>query len=179
MNDNCLRAWQLAGQYHADQRYGDKLPYLYHLGQVYLQATLVAEREPGLDLNLLSCCAILHDLLEDTTATDALLLAAFGPAVLAGVQALTKDETLPDKQQQMTDSLRRIRQQPREVAIVKMCDRISNLSLQPPSWWTKEKTDRYLQEGQLIARELGSFSSVAHALLLQKIEAYGQTRLAS
>lgn len=177
MQDNRLLAWQFAGQYHAGQVYGDALPYLYHLGQVYLNATMVAEQEPDLDLNLLHCCAILHDILEDTEMEEAALSKAFGLNILAGVKALTKDGSLPDKSQQMADSLLRIQQQPREVAIVKMCDRISNLSRQPPSWWTAEKTTKYATEGLLIAKELGAYSSVAHNRLLKTVESYQQAYL--
>ncbi|MEM9928592.1 MAG: HD domain-containing protein [Bacteroidota bacterium] len=172
MQDLRNQAWQLAGEYHNGQLYGDSLPYLYHLGQVYLNASIIAEQEPGLDLQLLYCCAILHDTLEDTELEAATITATFGPAVTAGVQALTKDASLPDKSTRMADSIARIKTQPREVAIVKLCDRISNLSRQPPSWWTKEKIGKYLEEGGLLAKELGDSCEPAKKLLLKRIKTY-------
>ena len=47
------------------------------------------------------------------------------PAIGDGILALSKDKTL-DKPLQFADNLRRIRQQPQEVWIVKLADRVTN-----------------------------------------------------
>jgi len=46
-----------------------------------------------------------------------------------GVSALSKDEAVP-KEKELEDSLHRIREQPAEILMVKLADRITNL--QPP-----------------------------------------------
>ena len=78
-------------------------------------------------------CALLHDTVEDTPTPLDEIAAKFGNDVAAGVSALTKNDKLP-KPEQMADSLRRIREQPPEIAVVKLADRITNLS-EPPHYW--------------------------------------------
>ena len=84
--------------------------------------------------------------------------------------ALTKDETLP-KADQMPDSLDRILSQPREVAMVKLADRITNL-MPPPADWTLEKRKNYHAEALRIHAQLGSASDYLAARLRQRAEAY-------
>lgn len=169
-------AWLLAAEYHAGQRYaspkeGVTLPYLTHLGAVMLEAQEALRHNPKLNPELTLLCAILHDSLEDTNLPAAVIKAAFGDQVLAGVQALTKDESLPTKREQMTDSLHRIKQQPREIAAVKLCDRINNLS-PPPHYWTTAKKLAYRQEAELILQELGYADDYLANRLQAKIDRY-------
>ncbi|WP_395142924.1 HD domain-containing protein [Armatimonas sp.] len=93
------------------------------------------------DNTLAVLCALLHDTLEDTALAPDVLESVFGPAVLAGVQALTKNDGLP-KDQRMADSLRLILAQPPLVAWVKLADRITNLQT-PPAHWDTEKIAAY------------------------------------
>ncbi|MEM9527076.1 MAG: HD domain-containing protein [Bacteroidota bacterium] len=174
--DRIQYAWQLAAYYHEGQRYytpteGETLPYLTHLGAVTLEAQAALQEDLDLDADLTLLCAILHDSLEDTGVSASELEAAFGPAVLAGVSALTKDESLPTKQTQMRDSLRRIKEQPREVAVVKLCDRIVNLA-PAPAHWPADKRLAYREEASLILEELGSASAYLKARLERKISEY-------
>lgn len=176
MTDKIQQAWLLAAEYHEGQRYftpqeGVTLPYLTHLGAVMLEAQDALRHTPSLDPELLLLCAILHDSLEDTDLSATVIKEEFGDAVLAGVQALTKDESLPSKAEQMADSLRRIKQQPREVAAVKLCDRINNLS-PPPSHWSAEKKTAYQQEAMLILQELGDADEYLASRLQAKIDNY-------
>jgi hypothetical protein len=46
-----------------------------------------------------------------------------GNEIADGVIALSKNTILPSKEEQMKDSIARIKQQPKEVWMVKMCDR--------------------------------------------------------
>ncbi len=170
------KAWLLAAHHHEGQRYytpqeGVTLPYLTHLGAVLIEVNYIISQEPGLKAKLARLCAILHDSLEDTDLDEATLREQFGDEVLAGVKALTKNESLPSKREQMEDSLARILAQPREIAVVKLCDRINNLS-PPPSYWTPEKRLAYLAEAELILEQLGPASPVAAARLRKKIAAY-------
>jgi (p)ppGpp synthase/HD superfamily hydrolase len=176
MPDTLQKAWLLAAHHHEGQRYntpgeGVSVPYLTHLGAVLIETNYVISQEPGLDAKLIRLCAILHDSLEDTDLKEEALQEQFGDQVLAGVKALTKNEALPSKLAQMEDSLARILAQPREISVVKLCDRINNLS-PAPDYWTSEKKIAYRDEAKLILKHLGSASPVAAARLRKKIEAY-------
>jgi (p)ppGpp synthase/HD superfamily hydrolase len=126
--DEVFKAWQLASRLHNGQKYagpneGEKLEYLNHIGGVLLELINALQYEPKADARLAIHCAILHDTVEDTSLTESALEKQFGPAIAAGVMALTKNEKLNTKKEQMLDSLRRICQQPKEVWMVKMADR--------------------------------------------------------
>jgi len=95
----------------------------------------------------------------------------FGAAVADGVRALSKDPALP-KPEAMADSLRRIRQQPVEVWMVKLADRINNLQ-RPPEYWAAEKIYAYQAEAEKILQALGAASPFLAARLREKIDAYG------
>lgn len=94
----------------------------------------------------------------------------FGARVADGVEALTKTGSGP-KADQMRDSLRRIRAQPREVWLVKLADRITNLE-PPPADWPLEKRCRYLEEAKEILAELGSASAALSGRFEQKLAEY-------
>lgn len=95
----------------------------------------------------------------------------FGTEVADGVMALTKNAELPTKAEQMNDSLHRIKQQPQEVWLVKLGDRISNLG-KPPHHWNPEKIAVYRDEAITIHRELGEASPLLGDRLLARIESY-------
>ena len=57
--------------------------------------------------------------------------------------------TFLPKDQQIIDSLSRIKKLPIEVWAVKLADRITNLQ-PPPSYWTTEKRKKYLDQAKLI-----------------------------
>ncbi|MEM8637988.1 MAG: HD domain-containing protein [Cyanobacteria bacterium P01_G01_bin.54] len=173
------RAWDFATQAHARQTYGSpipgqRIPYLNHVGNVAMEVIWALTLTP-IDFNgdLAIQCALLHDVIEDTPHTYAELAVQFGPAVADGVQALTKDETLPTKAAQMQDSLRRILQQPREVWLVKLGDRITNLA-EPPHYWQREKRQAYRSEAEQIHAALYRAHGPLAERLWQKIQDYGQ-----
>lgn len=162
-----------AAQAHNGQvRPGSTWPYLVHLCDVALEVATTLMIEPGHDTTLALCCALLHDVLEDTDTDEAQLSQLFGSAITAGVRALTKDLTLPQAER-MADSLRRIKQQPHEVWLVKLADRISNLSTPPPDHWSAERIAAYRAEAELILTALGSASPHLAARLRNRIEQYG------
>jgi (p)ppGpp synthase/HD superfamily hydrolase len=144
-----------------------------HLSFVSIEviAALRAERaEPGRDENLAVQCALLHDVIEDTEATYEQVAERFGIATADGVLALSKDKSLPRKLQ-MQDSLQRIRCQPKEVWMVKLADRISNLRIPPPHW-TKQRARHYRQQALQIHSALAEASPFLSARLMHKIERY-------
>lgn len=115
-------------------------------------------------------CAILHDIIEDTDVTFGQLEAEFGLSVANGVQALTKDNNLP-KHLQMSDSLQRIKEQPAEVWMVKLADRITNLQA-PPHYWKRDKIIQYREEAICIYETLKDGSQFLASRLASKIENY-------
>ena len=168
-----IRAYRFAAEAHLGQKYpGTELPYLLHVGLVCMEilAALYVERECDGDLALQ--CALLHDTIEDTAVTYEQVRDEFGLAVADGVLALTKNETL-EKSLQMGDSLRRIQAQPREIGMVKLADRITNLQ-QPPRYWMADKIARYHREAQQIYDALHATGPFLAARLAQKIADYQQ-----
>ena len=169
-----LTAWRFAAQAHRGQTIaGGDLPYIVHVGQVANEILLGHQLAPFELPELAVQCALLHDTLEDTEVREAQLVAGFGPGVAAGVRALTKNPSLP-KTEAMGDSLRRIRELPREVWAVKLADRIANLGV-PPRHWQPDKIREYRHEAQRILAQLGEAHAPLAARLEQKIAAYPPT----
>lgn len=175
--EKVFKAWQLASRLHDWQKYagpneGEYVEYLNHIGAVLLELMHALQFESNADIDLAMHCAILHDTVEDTPLTKQELEQQFGPQIAEGVMALTKDKTLGSKKEQMLDSLSRIRQQPREVWMVKMADRIVNLQ-PPPFHWSEEKKTRYREEAMLIHSQLKDANTYLADRLKKKIEDYG------
>ena len=132
------RALWFAAQAHGDQKVpGTEVSYLLHLCQVTQEAVGAIIADPTLDGDLIIACSLLHDVIEDTTVTMDEIERAFGRAVADGVDALTKRAHLP-KELAMKDSLERIRVQPREIGVIKLADRITNLQ-RPPAHWSETR----------------------------------------
>jgi (p)ppGpp synthase/HD superfamily hydrolase len=167
-----LRALHFAAVRHADQKVpGSEMPYLVHLTAVAAEVMRGVALETVANPDLAVVCALLHDVVEDTATTRAEVAAAFGDDVAAGVAALSKDGSLP-KGEQLDDSLQRIRACPREVWVVKLADRITNLQ-EPPAHWTAEKRSRYREEARRIHAALAEAHALLGARLAEKIEGYG------
>ncbi|KST63656.1 HD domain-containing protein [Mastigocoleus testarum] len=172
-----IQAYKFAAHAHQGQNIpGSDIPYIMHLSFVSMEAiaALSAEKELSTekkyDGNLAVQCALLHDTIEDTNITFAEIEAEFGTSVAQGVLALTKDQSIA-KHFQMEDSLKRIKQQPPEIWMVKLADRISNLQ-SPPHYWTKEKKICYREEAISIYETLKDASSFLALRLANKIEDY-------
>ena len=167
------KAYYFAALAHLGQELpGTQLPYLVHVSLVCMEVIAALQAEPSRDGNLAVQCALLHAVIEDTEITYEQVEDEFGTAVADGVLALTKDEKL-EKSLQMGDSLRRIREQPHEIWMVKLADRITNLK-EPPCYWKREKIVRYRQEARQIYDAVHSASPFLAARLAQKIEDYQQ-----
>jgi len=168
-----IRAWNFACAAHQGQLVpGTRLAYVNHVGLVAMEAmAAIAAGEAVANPDLLVACALLHDTLEDTTTTFADLEQSFGVEIASGVLALTKDKNLPGKEAQMDESLARIQEQPREVWMVKLADRITNLQ-PPPAYWDGAKIERYRAEAVHIVETLAGASPYLSERLLQKIDQY-------
>lgn len=106
-----------------------------------------------IDREFLIIVALLHDTIEDTDVTYEDLERDFGDKVAYAVKALSRDEKI-DYYKQIPDCIERIKKQPKEVAIVKMADRLFNIR-ERYAKWTKEKQDKYKAEAQFVCDELG------------------------
>ena len=136
-----------------------------------MEVSLALAKSPeSYDADLAIQCALLHDTIEDTDVTKEQVAANFGAAVANGVMALSKNPDLP-KPEQMADSLDRIRQQPKEIWMVKMADRITNLS-EPPFHWNDDKIAQYQREAQKIHQALHTANDALATRLQEKITAY-------
>lgn len=147
---------------------GTNLPYLVHVSLVSMEvmATLCIESE--LDGDLAVQCALLHDVIEDGVGTFEKIKEEFGEQVARGVQALTKNKGLSNP---MEDSINRIKAQGREIQIVKMADRITNL-LPPPKNWTPNRIEVYKHESIMIYNSLKDASDFLAERLNCKIQNY-------
>jgi (p)ppGpp synthase/HD superfamily hydrolase len=174
--DRYLEALHFAARAHEGQRVpGTGHPYVVHVVSVALEVMTALIGEDALDGDLALTCALLHDVLEDASVRYEEIAAAFGPTVADGVAALSKDQRLP-KDERLRDSLARIRRQPREVWLVKLGDRITNLQ-PPPPHWTAEKTLQYRAEAEEILAALGTASRHLAARLRAKIDGYARRLL--
>ena len=171
--DRYVEAYWFAAEAHSRQPLpGTNLPYIVHPSLVSMEIIAALDVEPGRDEDLAVLCALLHDVIEDGGKTFEEIKVKFGEPVAKGVLALSKDESLP-KGLQLDDSLERIRQQPHEIWMVKMADRIANLR-PPPHFWTAEKIAGYREEAVRIHRALREASQLLAGRLLRKIDDYGK-----
>jgi len=170
-----LKAWNFASIAHQTQLIpSSNVPYLNHIGSVAMEAMMAITYSDNIEHpNLLIQCALLHDVIEDTDISYEEIKKEFSIEVADGVLALTKNKKLSSKQEQMEDSLNRITQQPPEIWMVKMCDRITNLQ-SPPKQWSQKKIIKYRQEAILIWERLGKANQYLEQRLKDKITEYRQ-----
>jgi (p)ppGpp synthase/HD superfamily hydrolase len=180
--DLFIQAYRFAAQAHWEKAQlvpGTQIPYLMHFSLVAMEVMAALAVESGLDGNLSVQGALLHDTLEDTDTEYNELVNEFGGRVADAVMALTKDKTVgsgitdrwQQKKLQMAKSLKRIKSQPREVWMIKMADRITNLQ-PPPQHWTEYKVQRYKLESIEIFESLKDGSAFLSDRLKHKIEIY-------
>lgn len=164
------RVLDFAAKAHGSQTVpGSGAPYVVHLVKVASEL-LRAHVTAPFDINFAMQCALLHDSAEDAGVKHETIAAEFGARVADGVFALTKNDSLP-KHEQMGDSLRRIKAQPREVWMVKLADRITNLE-PAPAHWTAEKRAKYRVEAQEIHDALHEAHAALAARIREKISQY-------
>jgi len=173
--DKYIQAWNYASQAHIGQFVpGTDIAYINHLANVAMEAmSAIALNTDIENPDLLVQCALLHDTIEDTGCSYSDIEQLFGAATAKGVSALSKDKNLATKAEQMEDSLQRVLQQPAEIAMVKLCDRITNLQ-PPPKHWNTEKIAKYQKEAILILESLGAANDMLSQRLQLKITNYNQ-----
>jgi (p)ppGpp synthase/HD superfamily hydrolase len=173
--DKLQNIWQKVTELHSGQTYGgqhkdEKIEYINHIGSVVFEILNAGMHTENFNGELAISCALLHDSIEDTALSVDELKQLYGEEVAAGVLALTKDKGRA-KDQQMIDSLTRIKAQPKEVWAVKLADRICNLYA-PPYYWDNNKKLSYLEEARTIHFHLKDGNEYLANRLMQKIEDY-------
>jgi (p)ppGpp synthase/HD superfamily hydrolase len=167
-----VAALKYAAAAHSGQKVpGSDLPYVVHVVMVAMEVIAAVQTEDGLDADLAVQCALLHDVIEDAGKSYEDLEEVFGKNVAEGVLALTKSNMIKSKPEKMADSLARVKEQPREIGMVKLADRIVNLQ-PPPSYWSAEKRTKYREEAIQIHRALKDSCSFLADHLLKKISEY-------
>ncbi|MBO0593435.1 bifunctional (p)ppGpp synthetase/guanosine-3',5'-bis(diphosphate) 3'-pyrophosphohydrolase [Cellulophaga sp. E16_2] len=165
-------AIKFAGEKHREQKVpGTNSNYIVHISNVAMEVLMAYNFDKNFDINFAIQVAILHDTLEDTSAEFEEIKIKFGASVAKAVLALTKDETIQQKRDRMVDSLNRINKLEKEVGLVKIADRITNLQC-PPNYWDKDKIKNYCIEAKLISTMLKGKNTYLHNRLDSKILAY-------
>jgi (p)ppGpp synthase/HD superfamily hydrolase len=165
------RALKFAATCHIHQKYpGSEWPYLLHINDVTMEIARSLFYEENVNADLAIQTALLHDVIEDTGTSFQDVFNNFGQEVADGVLALSKNQNLP-KNEQMMDSLNRILLQPKEIQMVKLADRISNL-FDVPHYWSQEKIILYQKEAELIHLMLNGASLYLANRLNEKIISY-------
>jgi (p)ppGpp synthase/HD superfamily hydrolase len=172
------RAWDFATRAHRGQTYGgahdnEQVEYINHVASVAMELAWVLRFDHAANGDLAIQCALLHDTLEDTGTTFRALADNFGAPVAEGVSALSKNPSLSSRVEQMRDSIDRIKSAPREIWMVKLADRITNL-YHAPYYWDADRISFYRDESCLILRELGAANPLLAERLQHKIVAYGR-----
>jgi len=162
---------------HKDQKTPEGLPYSFHIVSVANEIINSLSMHPISydEANVAITCALLHDVNEDTDEEVSKYTIEFPSQnidmVTRGVAALTKNEELPSKQEQMKDSLERLKIMPHCVQMVKLADRITNLA-PAPAFWNKNKRKAYVDEAKFILRELRESNKYLADKLQYKIDTY-------
>ncbi len=151
---------------------GTNLPYVVHLSNVAMEIIIASANSDNFDLGFAVQVALLHDTIEDTTTDFGELENKFGVRIAEAVSALTKNKEVP-KEQQMHDSLTRIKKLQPEVWAIKLADRITNLQPPPPNW-DNEKKIKYQKEARIILSELKEGNDFLARRLETKIVEYGK-----
>jgi len=168
------KAMKFAGEKHSKQKVpGTNANYLLHISNVVMEVLMAYTEKQNFDINFAVQLAILHDVIEDTDTTFNEIKLQFGEPIANGVQALTKNELLPSKKERMVDSLKRINKLQKEVGLVKLADRITNLQ-EPPRYWNLDKVSKYLNEAKNISESLKDKNPYLNKRLNLKIEEYKQ-----
>lgn len=138
MSELVLKAWDFAARHHGNQEYGTTvLPYLYHLVKVAERVRSKTKSESIL------IAAILHDVVEDTEATNMDVLREFNIEVAQTVDLLTHHRGISYQ-----EYLDRVSLSDKAI-LIKVSDLQENLSNNPNSTQTK----KYLEALEYLTRD--------------------------
>jgi guanosine-3',5'-bis(diphosphate) 3'-pyrophosphohydrolase len=168
-----IDALAFAAHAHRQQRRkdADATPYINHP----LALLRILAVEAGIDDADVLCAAALHDFLEDCCGPGkgwaleegrALLRERFGPQVLAYVEAVTDDKSLP-KDERKRLQVEHAAHAPHGAKLVKLADKIANLrdiAATPPADWSVERRHEYFAWASSVVDRLRGTHPVLEAL---------------
>lgn len=154
-----LKAASYAANKHAGQkRKGDSAaPYINHPLEV---ANLLANKGKIEDSDIL-IAAILHDTIEDTSATKEEISRIFGEKVCQYVLEVTDDKNLgkAERKQKQIEHAPRLSFGAKQI---KLGDKISNITdvmNDPPAGWSKQRRLEYIEWGEKVVAGLRGVNS--------------------
>ena len=160
--DQIRAAYEFAAAHHAGQNRKDGSPFVTHPLAV---AQIVAE-ELHLDTESI-VAALLHDTIEDTTATHEEISHLFSPTVadlVEGVSKLTRVHYTSKEEEQMENLRKMLMAMAKDIRVIliKICDRLHNMRTM------NYQTPRKQREKALETMEI--YAPIAHRLGMQKIK---------
>jgi len=164
-----MKVEKKSGQTHYELLYAVNISHM-------IREILKVPDSEGLNKEYAVQLVVLQDTLEKTETSFSELEETFGIDVANGVLALTKNKELPNDEQ-MRDSLNRIKKMPIEVSAVKLAEWIANLQKLLAHWDDKKKY--HLDESRLILTELEGGSKFLADRLKSKIRDYTDALLES
>ena len=161
-----LRAADFAARHHRDQRRkGERRrPYINHCVQVAEMLARVAD----VDDVVLLAGALLHDVVEDTVATEADVRATFGDAVADLVMEVTDDKSLP-KAERKRQQIATAGKKSGRARLLKIADKISNvrdLVTDAPEW-PAQRCLTYVEWSREVVEPMRGVSPALEALFDQ------------
>jgi len=171
-----LKAIEFAAEKHKKQKRKGKsgTPYINHPIQV---AHLLASCGEGENTELLTA-AILHDTIEDTTATREELLLIFGEQVTSIVLEVTDDKSLPLKERKRLQVVHTPHTSD-EAKKLKIADKICNIkdiAFDPPMNWTLQRRLAYLDWAEAVVQGAKGVNATLEQYFFQAL-AEGRTKL--
>jgi guanosine-3',5'-bis(diphosphate) 3'-pyrophosphohydrolase len=149
-----LRAVAFAERKHRGQprRDKDKSPYIHHP----IAAANILANEGGVEDPVVLAAALLHDTIEDTSATPQELIELFGDEVAAIVLEVTDDKAL-DKAERKRLQIAHAAGKSHKAKLVKLADKTANLRDMvdiPPADWNLERRREYFDWAKQVIDEI-------------------------
>mgnify|MGYP000021979148 CR=1 FL=1 len=158
-----FRALNFAADKHRDQRRKgrDMPPYVNHLIHV---ANLLWNVGNVRDMPTL-IAAILHDTLEDTDTTDDEVRTQFGAEVLALVQEVTDDKSLPKatRKQLQIEHAPHISTKAKLIKLADKIDNVTDVTREPPADWPYARLVAYLDWSEQVVDGLRGVNAALEA----------------
>ena len=149
-----IKALHFSTRKHRRQRRKDpeKTPYINHPIEVaYILSGNCGVQDPDVLI-----AAILHDTIEDTETTPEEIAGIFGKRVRDLVMEVTDDKIL-DKRERKQMQIDTAVELSREAALIRIADKISNVSdlaVSPPKGWSKRRKLEYLEWTEQVVEQL-------------------------
>lgn len=125
-----LKALEFAAEQHKGQeRRGTKLPYIMH--PIAVSELVLKYKPKSKHILSLRIAALMHDVIEDCSATYMDLEREFGPLVASLVQELTSDKKMAKEMGKNEYLCEKMVQMSKYAFFLKLCDRLSNIMDEP------------------------------------------------